>query len=295
MLAPPCESYKDAASHGDVVLGMATGNVAGSLRPSQSGAPAQESLTPWPATSIPLIEDYRVVMAKRAVFQGLASMGLPALTIHTVVKQSGRMLKDYKSALLRTWSPIGVCIYSRLFPSLAAFPPSTPPFLFSLHPGKKKKKKKKKEDILKYIQLGLAIVPFLPYIFDEPVDHAVQWAFREGIRAYAGDDAVRALPPAPHTPDKDSTTLVRLLHVEQEKNNHGDGGAAPDANVSVSWEEYKAEKKRAKEHRMSMRQREGGGEGGVLGMLQSGLGSVFGGKKDHDDRDRDGSKGGKAD
>ena len=84
--------------------------------------------------------------------------------------------------------------------------------------------------------------------------------------------------------------------MEQEKNNHGDGGAAPDANASVSWEEYKAEKKRAKEHRMSMRQREGGGEGGVLGMLQSGLGSVFGGKKeDHSDRDRDGSKGGKAD
>ncbi|PKY05623.1 hypothetical protein P168DRAFT_303380 [Aspergillus campestris IBT 28561] len=219
VLAPPCESYKDAVSHGDVVLGMATGNVAGSLRPSQSlsGAQSQsqaeqESLTPWPATSIPLIEDYRVVMAKRAVFQGLASMGLPALTIHTVVKHSGRMLKDYKSALLRTWSPIG---------------------------------------------LGLAIVPFLPYIFDEPVEHAVQWSFREAIRAYAGDDAVRALPPAPHTPDKDSTTLVRLLHVEQEKNNHGNGGSAASDSASVSWEEYKAEKKRAKEHRMSMREREG--------------------------------------
>ncbi|PLN76956.1 mitochondrial 18 KDa protein-domain-containing protein [Aspergillus taichungensis] len=122
VLAPPCESYKDAASHGDVVLGMATGNVAGSLRPQSSGAtPPQESLTPWPATSIPLIEDYRVVMAKRAVFQGLASMGLPALTIHSVVKHSGRMLKGYKSALLRTWTPIGVCIYFHL--SLPSAPP----------------------------------------------------------------------------------------------------------------------------------------------------------------------------
>lgn len=86
---------------------MATGNlITGNIsRPSEY---AEGSLMPWKTTGIPLIEDYRVVMAKRAVFQGLASMALPALTIHSVVKYSGRMMRNYKSTLLRTWAPIGV-------------------------------------------------------------------------------------------------------------------------------------------------------------------------------------------
>jgi mitochondrial fission process protein 1 len=56
------------------------------------------------------IEDYRTVMAQRAVFQGLASMGLPAFTIHSIVRYSGRALKDAKNKTLRTWGPIGVRI-----------------------------------------------------------------------------------------------------------------------------------------------------------------------------------------
>ena len=75
-----------------------------------TAAAAADTLTPWPTTSIPLLEDYRVVMAKRAIFQGLASMGLPAFTIHTVVKYSGRMFKNSKLALFRTWAPIGVSL-----------------------------------------------------------------------------------------------------------------------------------------------------------------------------------------
>lgn len=58
------------------------------------------------------IEDYRAVMAQRAVFQGLASMGLPAFTIHSVVRYSGRAMKNVRNARLRTWGPIGV---SQLF------------------------------------------------------------------------------------------------------------------------------------------------------------------------------------
>jgi hypothetical protein len=59
---------------------------------------------------IPAIEDYRAVMAQRAVFQAVASMGLPAFTIHSIVRYSGRALKDAKNKTLRTWGPIGVSL-----------------------------------------------------------------------------------------------------------------------------------------------------------------------------------------
>jgi fission process protein 1 len=64
---------------------------------------------------IPAIEDYRSIMAQRAIFQGVASMGLPAFTIHSVVRYSGRALKDAKNKTLRTWGPIGVRIFSRSY------------------------------------------------------------------------------------------------------------------------------------------------------------------------------------
>jgi fission process protein 1 len=57
---------------------------------------------------IPSLEDYRTVMAQRAVFQSIASMGLPAFTIHSVVKYSGKALKNAKNPTIRTWGPIGV-------------------------------------------------------------------------------------------------------------------------------------------------------------------------------------------
>lgn len=78
------------------------------------------------------IDDYRTVMVQRAVFQGVASMGLPAFTIHSIVRYSGRALKDVKNKTIRTWGPIG---------------------------------------------LGLAAVPFLPFMFDKPVEIAVEKAF----------------------------------------------------------------------------------------------------------------------
>lgn len=72
---------------------------------------------------VPAIEDYRARMAERAVFQSIASMGLPAFTIHSIVRYSGRAMKSVKNPMLRTWGPIGL--------GLAAVPAL--PFMFD-HP-----------------------------------------------------------------------------------------------------------------------------------------------------------------
>lgn len=57
---------------------------------------------------VPAIEDYRSVILQRAIFQSVASMGLPAFTIHSIVKFSGKALKDVKNTRIRTYGPIGV-------------------------------------------------------------------------------------------------------------------------------------------------------------------------------------------
>lgn len=64
---------------------------------------------PLPKSYSAAVQDYRAVMLERAVFQSLASMALPALTIHSVVKYSGRTMKGLSSVFLRTWGPVGVC------------------------------------------------------------------------------------------------------------------------------------------------------------------------------------------
>ncbi|KAF1982644.1 hypothetical protein K402DRAFT_397368 [Aulographum hederae CBS 113979] len=108
------------------------------------GPPPQQQEQQTPG-KVPAIEDYRTVMAQRAIFQGLASMGLPAFTIHSIVRYSGRALKDAKNVRVRTWGPIG---------------------------------------------LGLAAVPALPYMFDEPVEKAVEWVFHKGFEIVGGAEAV---------------------------------------------------------------------------------------------------------
>jgi len=60
-----------------------------------------------PARVAPL-DHWGTVMAQRAVFQSIASMGLPAFTIHSVVKYSGRAMKNVKNVRIRTWGPIGL-------------------------------------------------------------------------------------------------------------------------------------------------------------------------------------------
>lgn len=89
------------------------------------------------------------MMLQRGIFQSLASMGLPAFTIHSVVRYSGRAMKDVKNVKVRTWAPIG---------------------------------------------LGLAVVPFLPSIFDKPVENAVEWVFHKGFETFGGHKAVGNAP-----------------------------------------------------------------------------------------------------
>ncbi|KAM5347955.1 hypothetical protein ACJ41O_007779 [Fusarium nematophilum] len=113
-----------------------------------TGLPATETRAVQPGVVSPL-EDYRTVMAQRAIFQSLASMGLPAFTIHSIVRYSGRAMKDMKNKTIRTWGPIG---------------------------------------------LGLAVVPFLPAMFDKPVENAVEWAFHKGFETFGGKTAVGNAP-----------------------------------------------------------------------------------------------------
>ncbi|MCJ1479442.1 hypothetical protein MMC13_008128 [Lambiella insularis] len=98
---------------------------------------------------VPLIDDYRAVMAQRAVFQSIASMGLPAFTIHSIVRYSGQALKSAKNTRIRTYGPIG---------------------------------------------LGLAAVPFLPFVFDKPVENAVEWSFHKAFETFGGPEAVGHSP-----------------------------------------------------------------------------------------------------
>lgn len=111
-----------------------------------SDATSEHSTKLEPGVVTPL-EDYRTVMAQRAIFQSLASMGLPAFTIHSVVRYSGRALKEVKNKNIRTWAPIG---------------------------------------------LGLAVVPFLPSLFDKPVEDAVEWTFHKAFATVGGKEYVQS-------------------------------------------------------------------------------------------------------
>ena len=39
-------------------------------------------------------------------------------------------------------------------------------------------------------QLGLAAVPFLPFMFDKPIEEAVEWTFHKAFETFGGPDAV---------------------------------------------------------------------------------------------------------
>lgn len=73
-----------------------------------------------------------LIAVKRSVFQSIASMALPAFTIHTAVKQAKKAFANVQNPRVRTWGPTAT---------------------------------------------GLAIVPVLPFLFDEPVEHVTDVAF----------------------------------------------------------------------------------------------------------------------
>ncbi|ODV93291.1 hypothetical protein PACTADRAFT_77640 [Pachysolen tannophilus NRRL Y-2460] len=52
--------------------------------------------------------DYKFTMIKRGVFQSIASMGLPAFTIHSSVRYSSLLFKNSSNKFLKTWGPVGV-------------------------------------------------------------------------------------------------------------------------------------------------------------------------------------------
>ena len=114
-----------------------------------TGLPGPVDATDAPPGVVAPLEDYRTVMVQRGIFQSLASMGLPAFTIHSVVRYSGRALKGSKNTVVRTWVPIG---------------------------------------------LGLSVVPFLPALFDKPVENAVEWMFHKGFALYGGQAYVGDAP-----------------------------------------------------------------------------------------------------
>lgn len=76
--------------------------------------------------------DWKLIGIKRALFQSIASMGLPAFTIHSTVRYSSILFKNSKNKNVKTFGPV---------------------------------------------VLGLAIVPLLPYMFDKPVEEAMDYAF----------------------------------------------------------------------------------------------------------------------
>ncbi|UZJ55306.1 hypothetical protein CBS101457_004626 [Exobasidium rhododendri] len=73
-----------------------------------------------------------LVMARRAVFQSIASMALPAFTIHSIVRYSAPLFAKSSRPRIRSSGP-----------TIA----------------------------------GLAFVPALPFLFDEPVEHVIDTAF----------------------------------------------------------------------------------------------------------------------
>jgi mitochondrial fission process protein 1 len=87
------------------------------LNPQLELTPRQEKITGMAASGesaavkpgvVSPLEDYRTVMIQRGLFQSIASMGLPAFTIHSVVRYSGRAMKNVKNTTVRTWGPIGL-------------------------------------------------------------------------------------------------------------------------------------------------------------------------------------------
>ncbi len=54
------------------------------------------------------LPDYRVAALQRGVFQSIASMALPAFTIHSTVRYSGAALKNVKNPTIRIWGPVGL-------------------------------------------------------------------------------------------------------------------------------------------------------------------------------------------
>lgn len=63
-------------------------------------------------------------------------------------------------------------------------------------------------------QLGLAAVPFLPYVFDQPVEDAVEWTFHKAFETVGGKSAVG---DRPETGRKELLLLESKVAAAKEK------------------------------------------------------------------------------
>ena len=65
-------------------------------------------------------------------------------------------------------------------------------------------------------QLGLAAVPALPYMFDKPVEEAVEWTFYNAFKAIGGDNAVgqRHATGRAHELQKEAKVAAKLKEKE---------------------------------------------------------------------------------
>lgn len=78
------------------------------LKPWDPLPPVNEELAS--SGALEELPDWKMVGVERMLFQSIASMGLPAFTIHSTVKYSGKWFNAQfpKNAALRTWGPIGL-------------------------------------------------------------------------------------------------------------------------------------------------------------------------------------------
>lgn len=92
----------------------------------------KDSVVKWNPLEASETTHVGLVVARRAVFQGIASMALPAFTIHSIVRYSAPLFAKAANPRIRASGPTVA---------------------------------------------GLAAVPALPFLFDHPVEHAVDTAF----------------------------------------------------------------------------------------------------------------------
>ncbi|ODV80076.1 uncharacterized protein CANTADRAFT_5748 [Suhomyces tanzawaensis NRRL Y-17324] len=127
----------DVSYYSWIVKMKSEGRWAPGLRPWDTNLPARDpqAAQAFLASNPNMVDNnWGIYAVKRALFQSIASMGLPAFTIHSSVRYSSVLFKNAPKTL-KTYGPVGI---------------------------------------------GLAIVPLLPYVFDEPVEAAVDWAFEKG-------------------------------------------------------------------------------------------------------------------
>ncbi|CAK9781370.1 hypothetical protein CC85DRAFT_282811 [Cutaneotrichosporon oleaginosum] len=110
----------------------------------------EQGPTAWEAANFSEPTRLSMIAVKRSVFQGLASMALPAFTIHTAVAQTAKAVKNSPSAFTKRWLPSAV---------------------------------------------GIGIVPFLPYLFDHPVEYATDLLFDKVEEAMAKNGGARPAEP----------------------------------------------------------------------------------------------------